>query len=193
MNHNLRLSFAIKVTKQKVFRRLQHHKIQDTHSGAGIIFSWAACGLQGEPLCCSMPKISSQPANFTQQRDIKAWQASEGHWNQTRPHHHAGGICAGRMAFHSCHLPSAIIMPSAIINLLRTGAAWKFYGAFTSSRLVYEVRGRNGEWSSRGQGNTPVLTLRWRPPVLWAPAENEGFQQVTLTLLGNYPSVLTSG
>lgn len=186
MNHNLRLNFAIEVTKQKVFRRMQHNETQNTHNGAGII-SWAACGLQGEALRCSAPEISIQSANFTQQRDIKAWQASEGHWSQTWPHHHSAGICPGRAAFHSCHLPSAII------NLLRTGAAWRFHEAFTSSRPVYKVRGRNGEWSSRDQGNTPAL-LWWRPPVLWAPTENEeGFQQVTLTLLENHPSVLTSG
>lgn len=175
MNHSLRLSFAIKVTKQKVFRRLQHHKIQNTHNGAGIIFSWSVCGLQGEALCCSMPKISNQSANFTQQRDIKAWQASEGHWSQTWPHHHPGGICPGRTAFHSYHLPSAII------NLLRTGAAWRFYGAFTSSRPVCKVRGRNGEWSSRGQGNTPALTLVKTPSAVGTRWEWRRFSVSNMT------------
>lgn len=156
-------------------RRLQHHEIQNTHSGAGTIFSWSACGLQGEALCCIVPKISSQPANFTQQRDMRAWQAPEGHRSQPQPHHHPSGICPGRTAFHRCR------SPSETIDLPRTGAAWKLYGAFMSSRPVFKERGRMG--SGAAGARTPHQPLFWwRPPVLRAPAENEeGFQQVTLT------------
>lgn len=127
------------MAEQKVFRRPQHRKIQNTHGGAGIIFSWDACGLQGEALCCSLPRISSLSVYFTQLRDIKAWRASKRHWSQTWPLPHPGRICPGRAAFLSRHFPSAII------NLQRTGAAWKFYSASMSLRPVYKVRGRNKE------------------------------------------------
>ena len=176
------------MTEQKVFRRLQHCEIHNTHGGAGIIFSWDACGLQGEALRCSLPKISSLSVYFTQLRHIKAWRASERHWSQTWPHHCPGWICPGRMAFCSCRFPSAII------NLQRTGAAWKFYSASMSSRPAYKVRRRNREWSSRGQGNTSVLTLVKTPGAVGTRWEwRRYFQQVTWILLGNDSSVLTFG
>lgn len=185
MNHSLRLSFAIEREEQKVFRRLQRFEIQNTHSGAGIIFSWDACGLQGEALCCSLPKPRSLSAYFTQLRDIKAWWASE---SQTWPHHRPGGICPGRTARRSRHFPSAII------NLQRTGAAWKFDRASLSWRPAYEVRGRTAERSSRGQGNNPVLPLVKTPGAVGTRWERRRyFQHVAWTPLGNNPSVLTSG
>lgn len=176
------------MTEQKVLRRLQHREIQNTHSDAGIILSWDACGLQGEALCYSLPKPISFSVCFTQLRDIEAWRASERHWSQTWPHHCPGGICPGRMAFHSC------CSPSAITNLQRTGAAWKFYSAFMRSRPAYQVRRRNREWSGGAQGNTPIPALVKTPGAVSTCWEwRRYFQQVTWTLLGNNPSVLTSG
>lgn len=177
------------MTEQKAFRRLQLREIQNTHSHARIIFSWDACGLQGEALRCSLPKISSFSAYFTWLRDIKAWRASERHWSQAWPHHCSGGICPGRTAFPSCH------NPSTISNLQRTGAAWKFYSTSMSLRWVYKVRrGRKGEWSSMGQGSISVLTLVKTPGTVGTHWKwRRYFQQGTWTLLGNNPSVLTSG
>lgn len=138
MNHSLRLSFAIKRAEQKVFRRLQCFEIQITHSGAGIIFSWDARGLQGEAFCCSLPKISSFSVQFTQLRDIKACGASERHWSKTWLHHRPGGICPGRTAFCSHHFPSAVS------NLQRTVAAWKFDRAPMSSGASIRGKGQDG-------------------------------------------------
>lgn len=188
MNHSLRLNFAIKITEQKVFRRLQHRETLNTHGGAGITFSWDACGLQGEAFCCSLPKISSLSVCFTQLRDIKAWQTSERHWSQTWPHHCPSGICPGRTASCLCYFPSAVI------NLQRAGVAWKLYSTFMSSRPVYKVRGRNGEQSNEGQGNIPVLILAKTPGAVGTHWEwRRYFHQVTWTLLGNNYSVLISG